>query len=96
MKEKRKARAQSIKEKSEILDLNPSMPLSSKEIRYERARIIGIRAMQLLQGAEPLIEVPSDVTDPIKIATLEFEAGKLPFVIKRGFDTKTEKLSELS
>ena len=37
--------------------------------------------MQLLQGAEPLIEVPNNVTDPIKIATLEFESGKLPFGI---------------
>jgi len=96
VKEKKKARAHTSKEKTETLDLNPYLSSNSKEIRYERARIIGIRAMQLLQGAEPLIEVPNNVTDPIKIATLEFESGKLPFVIKRGFDTKTEELSELS
>lgn len=70
--------------------------MSHKEIRYERARLIGIRAMQLLQGAEPLIKVPENITDPIKIAALELESGKLPFLVKRGSDTGREYLKEIS
>jgi DNA-directed RNA polymerase subunit K/omega len=51
--------------------------------KYERAKIIGLRAKQLSDGAPPLINVPSDVTDPIKIAELELKANKIPILIKR-------------
>jgi DNA-directed RNA polymerase subunit K/omega len=51
--------------------------------KYEKARIIGLRAKQLSEGAPPLIEVPPDVTDPIKIAELELKAKKIPILIKR-------------
>ncbi len=51
--------------------------------KYERARIIGARAMQIALGAPPLIDVPKGLTDPIKIAELELEAGVLPMKIRR-------------
>jgi len=50
--------------------------------RYEKARIIAGRALQLSLGAFPLVEVrPNDT--PIDIARREFEAGILPIIIRR-------------
>lgn len=51
--------------------------------KYERSKIIGIRARQLMEGAEPLIKVPPYIKNPLKIAELELEQNKLPFLIKR-------------
>jgi len=50
--------------------------------RYERARIIAGRALQLALGAFPLIPVKPNDT-PIEIAKREFEAGILPIIIRR-------------
>jgi len=51
--------------------------------RYEKARICGARALQLSFGAPLLIDKPSDVIDPIKLAMLELRAGILPLTIRR-------------
>ena len=55
--------------------------------RFERARIIGARALQLSMGAPPLIDVsklPAHVReDPILIAQYELEAGVLPITVLR-------------
>jgi DNA-directed RNA polymerase subunit K len=50
--------------------------------RYEKARIIAGRALQLALGAFPLVPVKPDDT-PIEIAKREFEAGILPIIIRR-------------
>ncbi|MEM5778681.1 MAG: DNA-directed RNA polymerase subunit K [Candidatus Aenigmatarchaeota archaeon] len=49
--------------------------------RFEKARIIGARALQIARGAPPLIKV--NVKDPIKIAELEFEQGVIPLNVRR-------------
>ena len=49
--------------------------------RYERARIIGARALQISLGAPVLIR--PDVGDPIDIAMRELEEGVLPITVKR-------------
>ncbi|RLG28255.1 DNA-directed RNA polymerase subunit K [Methanosarcinales archaeon] len=49
--------------------------------RYERARIIGARALQISLGAPVLIK--PDTGDPIDIALRELEAGMLPITVKR-------------
>lgn len=51
--------------------------------RFERARIIGARALQLSMGAPPLIEMPEEVRDPVQIALAEFEADAIPLTVKR-------------
>ncbi len=51
--------------------------------QYERTRVIGFRANQLSQGAEPFIVVPDHVSDVREIARLELAAKRLPFIIKR-------------
>ena len=57
--------------------------LPKKHTKYEKARIIGARALQIAMGAPTLIEVPPKVTDPIDIALLEFEKGAIPMTVLR-------------
>ena len=49
--------------------------------RYERARIIGARALQISMGAPVLLE--DDSGEPIDIADRELEAGIIPITVKR-------------
>ncbi len=48
--------------------------------RFERARMIGARALQIARGA-PLVE-KTTLTDPIRIAEKEFEDGTIPLDIR--------------
>lgn len=54
-----------------------------KYTRFEKARIIGARALQISMGAPILINVPPNVIDPIEIATMEFEKGVIPITVKK-------------
>lgn len=49
--------------------------------KFEKARIIGARALQLAYGAPPLIKVPEHTIDPIDVAELEFEKDIIPITI---------------
>lgn len=56
--------------------------------KYEKARIIGARALQLAMGAPMMTELKEDGLkeikfDPIKIAMKELESNVLPITIKR-------------
>ena len=51
--------------------------------RFERARILGARALQISMGAPILIEVPKDVIDPLNIAELEFGKTVIPITVRR-------------
>lgn len=54
-----------------------------KYTRFEKARIIGARSIQIELGAPVLIDVPGEFTDPIDIAKLEFEKDAIPMTIVR-------------
>ncbi len=54
-----------------------------KYTRFERARIIGARALQISMGAPVLVEVPEDMIDPIEISILEFNRLVIPMTVKR-------------
>jgi DNA-directed RNA polymerase subunit K len=56
--------------------------MMAQENRYEKARIIGARALQVAYGAPVLID--SEQTQPILIAAEEYDAGVLPFTVRRG------------
>jgi len=58
-----------------------------KLTRYERARIIGARALQISMGAPVLLE--DDSGEPIDIAFRELERGVIPVTIKRLTEVKT-------
>jgi len=49
--------------------------------RFERARLIGARALQISMGAPPLVDMHA--TDPIEIALAEFENGLVPMASTR-------------
>lgn len=56
--------------------------------KYERARMIGSRALQLSMGAPFLVklekaELEKIRFDPIEIAMVEFQEGVLPITVKR-------------
>ncbi len=51
--------------------------------RFEKARIVGARALQLSLGASPLVQVPKDSNDPISIAEYELKQKALPISIRR-------------
>jgi DNA-directed RNA polymerase I, II, and III subunit RPABC2 len=54
-----------------------------KLTRFERARIIGARSLQLALGAPPFIRVASTVHSPIDIAVSELDQKILPINIRR-------------
>lgn len=51
--------------------------------RYEKARIVGARALQISFGAPILVEKPKNQIDPIKIALIELKSQILPLTIRR-------------
>jgi DNA-directed RNA polymerase subunit K len=51
--------------------------------RFEKARIIGARSLQISLGAPVLIDFPEDMIDPIEIAMLEYDKGAIPITVKR-------------
>lgn len=50
--------------------------------KFEKARIIGARSLQISMGAPVIIDVPQNMIDPVDIAILEFESGLVPITIK--------------
>ena len=51
--------------------------------RFEKARILGARALQLSLGAPPFISVPKEVTTSLDLAYNELEKRVLPITIRR-------------
>ncbi|QLH79274.1 DNA-directed RNA polymerase subunit K [Halosimplex rubrum] len=56
--------------------------MSQQYNRYEKARIIGARALQVAYGAPVLVD--TEQTQPILIAAEEYDSGALPFTVRRG------------
>lgn len=75
---KRKQREESEGEKAQVVTIGPP-----KLTRFERARIVGARSLQLALGAPPFIPVTSEVKDPISLAITELESRALPISIRR-------------
>ena len=57
-----------------------TLPVLSK---YERARVIGQRSVQINNGAKIFIDVDKNITDGFIIANMELDAKKNPFIIRR-------------
>ena len=71
-----------VRDKSGIIsdDFHKTIPWLTK---YERARVLGIRAKQLNNGGDPFVQVPSSMISGYKIAIEELKAKKIPFIIRR-------------
>ena len=50
--------------------------------KYEKARVIGARALQISKNA-PILVTLNGETDPILIAEKELRESKIPFIIRR-------------
>ncbi|MBU1136700.1 MAG: DNA-directed RNA polymerase subunit K [Nanoarchaeota archaeon] len=66
-----------------------------KFTKYESARILGARALQISMDAPLLLKIKKEKLeevkfDPLKIAEIEFESGVLPISVKRPFPKKIE------
>jgi DNA-directed RNA polymerases I, II, and III subunit RPABC2 len=63
-----------------IDNLHKTVPILSK---YEKSRILGIRASQINNGAQILVKPKIKTFDGYLIAQQELEERKIPFIIKR-------------
>lgn len=75
--------------------MHKTMPFLTK---YEKTRILGQRAKQLNQGAQPVIHVDKKIIDGYLIAQLELQQKALPFIIRRplpGGKSEYWRLSDL-
>eukprot|EP00457_Paulinella_chromatophora_P010356 gb/GEZN01010456.1/.p1 GENE.gb/GEZN01010456.1/~~gb/GEZN01010456.1/.p1 ORF type:complete len:282 (+),score=70.46 gb/GEZN01010456.1/:71-916(+) len=51
--------------------------------KYEKARILGTRALQISMGAPILVELNKGEIDPLEIALKELKQKKMPIVVRR-------------
>jgi DNA-directed RNA polymerase subunit K/omega len=65
--------------------------------KYEKTRILGQRANQIINGSKPLIPHPEEHGNPYDIAVQELNQKKIPFIIKRPYGNTFEywKLEDL-
>jgi len=67
--------------------------------KYERARILGARALQISMDAPVLLKTDSEILsnlnfDPLKIAAMELDSGVLPISVKRPMPERKEERIE--
>ena len=75
----------------ECIQVLESIKLSNQKItigppkitRFEKARIVGARALQISMGAPILVDAAESGSNPINIALKELEAAILPITIRR-------------
>lgn len=94
VKKSKKKTKKKIKSEEELIE-EPSIPLEEKKkkfkieigpshlTKYERARIVGARALQISMSAPILLDEIPDIKDPIQIAEMELENRLLPITIRR-------------
>jgi len=76
----------------EQIDVLPADEAESKQItvrtttpymtKYERARVLGTRALQIAMCAPVMVELEGE-TDPLQIAMKELKQRKIPIIIRR-------------
>jgi len=69
---------------AEIVNENGEVTLGPPTLtRFEKARILGARALQLSLGAPHFIEIPKNATTSLEIAMEELNRKEIPIVIRR-------------
>ena len=63
--------------------IDPNHTTTPLITRYEKAKVLGIRAEQLSSGGQPAIPLPNEGMSSGEIAYAEYQAGKIPFIIRR-------------
>lgn len=70
---------QGLKEKRIPNEKRTTTPYMTK---YERARVLGTRALQISMNAPVLVDLEGE-TDPLQIALKELREKKVPLVVRR-------------
>ena len=60
-----------------------------KLTRFERARIVGARALQISMGAPVFLDIDESTRSPIDISETELQEGALPISIRRSLPDGT-------
>ena len=68
--------------------LHKTVPFLTK---YEKARVLGLRAKQINNGGDIFVEVPPSIHDGFAIAQMELEQKKIPFIIRRPLPNGTSE-----
>lgn len=68
-------------EKGNVEQSNTYVSNVNRFTRFEKARIIGARALQISHGAPVLVDYPEDMLDPIDIALLEYDKDLIPITV---------------
>jgi DNA-directed RNA polymerase I, II, and III subunit RPABC2 len=74
------SQVQRNKENIIIDGFHRTIPILTK---YEKAKILGLRAKQLNGGAKAFVTFKTNIIDGYLIALKELEEKKLPFIIRR-------------
>lgn len=74
-------------EKVQVLDESHKQPNAHRittryMTKYERARVLGTRALQISMNAPVMVDIEGE-TDPLKIAMKELRERKIPIIIRR-------------
>ena len=83
--EKREIISKNLEHKPvEIVNENGEVTLGPPTLtRFEKARILGARALQLSLGAPHFIEIPKNASTSLEIAMEELNRKEIPIVIRR-------------
>jgi len=83
-----------------IYDKTQSKHLGNKSklfiTKYEKTKIIGMRAQQLAGGCPALVTVPKSLSNVIDIALLEYKQQKLPFILERKMPNNSSEYYKIS
>ena len=76
---------QKIKNNSKKFNLKPIKERETSRFltKYEKARILGERAIQISNGAKVMVEVEKGVWDPMIIAEKELREKKIEYIVRR-------------
>ena len=76
-------------------EMKKSYKTSAYLTKYEKTRVLGERANQIINGSPPFID--DDIDNPYEIALRELQQKKIPFVIRRPYGNTVEywKLQDL-
>jgi len=67
--------------RGEIIDpLHTTIPFLT---RYEKAKILGLRAKQINHGSSIFVDVPREIINGHIIASMELKEEKIPYIIRR-------------
>jgi DNA-directed RNA polymerase subunit K len=67
---------------SSVFEFQGDQLVKEKYTRFERARIVGARSLQIAMGAPVLVEDDGRL-DPLSVAIEELKAGVIPITVKR-------------